>query len=81
LVQAVALELVGIRRNAHRQVVGHDGKRLAVRAAQPVDGHHLAVVFQAELARDLLVGRTDVVVEQLSRRLLTCPREVVVKAR
>ena len=44
-------------------------------------GDHLAVLRKAELARDLLVGRSDVVVEQLSGRLLAGPGEVVEEAR
>ena len=76
LIQPVALEFLGIGRDFDGQLVDHHRERLAVGAAQPMDRHHLAVVSEAELARDLFVGRADVVVEQLRGRLLAGPREI-----
>jgi hypothetical protein len=80
LVEATDLELLGIRGDLDRQVVGHHRERLAVGAPQPLNGDDLVVLAEVELGGDLLVGDAAAVVEQLGRRILPGLREVVEEA-
>ena len=80
LIQAAAFEFVGLRRQLDRKVVDHHRERLAVGAAQPLDGDDLVAAGEVQLGGDLVVGLADLIVEQLRRRLLACPGQVVEQA-
>src|SRR6478735_4377566 len=61
-------------------MVDHHCERLSVGAAQPLNGHHFAILGNAEFTGHFLVGMADAVVEQLSGGLLTGTGQIVEKA-
>jgi hypothetical protein len=60
-----------------RQVIRHYGQWSAAGPAQPSDECHVAVLGHVEFTRDLLVGRSDVVVQHLCAWPLSGVGEVV----
>ena len=80
LIQPVLLEFDRLGGDFDGQMIDHHRQWLAAGAAQAADGDHFAVCGQVEFAGNLVVGRSDPVVQQLRDGILPGARQVVEQA-